>query len=132
MQTFEIRETVIQKAIKLYTLDKDIDTCQYVYCQINDMDNKRFQKVAKALSDPRRFDIFQTIASQEAGRICSGGVCETVSVAQATVSHHLKELTEADLIVSSSEGQFKYFSANQETMNEYIIELQNRLNLKAK
>ena len=96
------------------------------------MDNKRFQKVAKALADPRRFDIFQTIASQEAGRICSGGVCETVSVAQATVSHHLKELTEADLIVPSCEGQFKYFSANQETMNEYISELQNRLNLKKK
>ncbi|MDQ3712900.1 MAG: metalloregulator ArsR/SmtB family transcription factor [Acidobacteriota bacterium] len=96
------------------------------------MDNKQFQKVAKALSDPRRFDIFQTVASSEAGRICSGGVCETVSVAQATVSHHLKELTEADLIVSRSEGQFKYFTANFETMNEYIAELQNRLNLKTK
>lgn len=97
------------------------------------MDDRSFQKVAKALADPRRFDIFQTIASKgDAGRMCSGEVCETVSVAQATVSHHLKELTEADLIVSRSEGQFKFFSANQETMNEYISELQSRLNLKVK
>ena len=95
------------------------------------MDDKGFQKVAKALSDPRRFGILQTIASSEAGRMCSGGVCETVEVAQATVSHHLKELTEADLIVPRSEGQFKYFTANSETMNEYISELQNRLKLKA-
>ena len=96
------------------------------------MDDKRFQKVAKALSDPRRFDIFQTISSNEAGGMCSGGVCETVEVAQATVSHHLKELTEADLVVPHCEGQFKYFTGNQETMNEYIAELQNRLNLKGK
>ncbi len=96
------------------------------------MDDKRFQKVAKALSDPRRFDIFQTISSSETGGMCSGNVCEKMPVAQATVSHHLKELTEADLITPRSEGQFKYFTANQETMNEYISELQNRLKLKTK
>ena len=94
------------------------------------MDDKRFQKVAKALADPRRFDIFQTIATDARGGICSGSVCETVEVAQATVSHHLKELTEADLIVPNSKGQFKFFTANQETMNEYIAELQNRLQIK--
>lgn len=96
------------------------------------MDDKQFQKVAKALSDPRRFYIFQTISTNEEGGMCSGGVCETVEVAQATVSHHLKELTEADLIVSRSEGQFKYFTPNSKTMNEYISELQNRLKLQAK
>jgi len=94
------------------------------------MDDKRFQKVAKALADPRRFDIFQTIATNEAGGICSGGVCETVSVAQATVSHHLKELTEADLITPQCKGQFKFFTANHETMNEYIAELQKRLQVR--
>lgn len=93
------------------------------------MDDKRFQKVAKALSDPRRFGILQTIAASEAGGICSGGVCDTVSVAQATVSHHLKELTEADLIIPNSEGQFKYFSANYETIKEYILDLKVRLKL---
>lgn len=96
------------------------------------MDDKRFQKIAKALSDPRRFDIFQTISSNKSGGMCSGGVCQTVEVAQATVSHHLKELTEADLIVPRSEGQFKYFTANSDTMDEYITELQSRLKLKAK
>lgn len=94
------------------------------------MDDKQFQKVAKALADPRRFGIFQTIAANKAGGMCSGSVCETVAVAQATVSHHLKELTEADLIVPRSEGQFRYFTANFGTVNEYIAELQNRLDLK--
>ena len=92
------------------------------------MDERRFQKVAKALADPRRFGILQTIAASNAGKICSGQVCETVSVAQATVSHHLKELTEADLITPNSEGQFKYFAVNYETINDYINELRIRLN----
>jgi ArsR family transcriptional regulator len=93
------------------------------------MDDRRFQKVAKALADPRRFGILQTIAASNAGKICSGQVCETVSVAQATVSHHLKELTEADLITPNSEGQFKYFAVNYETINEYLTELKFRLKL---
>lgn len=96
------------------------------------MDDKKFQKVAKALADPRRFDIFQTIANNKGGKICSGEVCETVEVAQATVSHHLKELTEADLITPNCQGQFKYFTANHETMSEYIVELQKRLQIKPK
>lgn len=96
------------------------------------MDDKRFQKVAKALSDPRRFGIYQTIVKSDEGGICLGSVCETVSVAQATVSHHLKELTEADLIVAHCEGQFKYFTTNRDTMSQYIEELQSRLNLKEK
>jgi ArsR family transcriptional regulator, arsenate/arsenite/antimonite-responsive transcriptional repressor len=93
------------------------------------MDNKHFQKVAKALADPRRFEIFQRIATAGAEGMCCGAVCEEFPVSQATVSHHLKELTEAGLLDSRSEGQFKYWSANTEIMNEYIFELQNRLQL---
>ncbi len=93
------------------------------------MDNKRFQKIAKALADPRRFEIFQKIATTRAQEMCCGAVCDEFPVSQATVSHHLKELTEAGLLESRSEGQFKYWSANTETMKEYIAELQNRLQL---
>jgi ArsR family transcriptional regulator len=91
------------------------------------MDNRSFQKVAKALADPRRFEIFQKIATKGAEGMCSGAVCEEFPISQATVSHHLKELTEAGLLESRCEGQFKYWSANNEIMNQYIAELQNRL-----
>src|SRR5215471_17020710 len=93
------------------------------------MDDKRFQKVAKALADPRRFDILQKVATTGAEGMCCGAVCDEYSVSQATVSHHLKELTEAGLLESRSEGQFKYWSVNTGTMSEYIAELQNRLQL---
>jgi len=104
-----------------------------IYLTVGDfMDERKFQKVAKALADPRRFGILQTIATSSAEKICSGNICETVSVAQATVSHHLKELTEADLITPNSEGQFKFFSVNYKTINEYVAELKLRLKLEEK
>ena len=93
------------------------------------MNDRRFQKVAKALADPRRFKIFQKISAASAGGMCCGAVCEELPVSQATVSHHLKELTEAGLLETRSAGQFKYWSANIDVMNEYIAELQNRLRL---
>jgi ArsR family transcriptional regulator len=93
------------------------------------MDDRGFQKVAKALADPRRFEIFQKIAAAGSEGMCCGAVCDEFPVSQATVSHHLKELTEAGLLESRSEGQFKYWWANAEIMNEYIAELQNRLRL---
>jgi ArsR family transcriptional regulator, arsenate/arsenite/antimonite-responsive transcriptional repressor len=91
------------------------------------MDNRRFQKVAKALADQRRFEIFQKIAAGGAEGMYYGAVCEDFPVSQATVSHHLKELTEAGLLESRSAGQFKYWSANADVLDEYIAELQNRL-----
>jgi ArsR family transcriptional regulator len=93
------------------------------------MDDKRFQKVAKALADPRRFKMIKKVATAGAEGMCCGAVCDQFPVSQATVSHHLKELTEAGLLESRSEGQYKYWSANTDVMAEYIAELQNRLQL---
>ena len=93
------------------------------------MDDRQFQKVAKALADPRRFKIFEMLAAKNDNGMCCGAVCDEFPVSQATISHHLKELTEADLLVPRSEGQFKFWSVNQETMSEYIAELQKRLKL---
>lgn len=98
-------------------------------CLYKQMDDKKFQKIAKALADRRRFEIFEMLAAKDDNGMCGGAVCDEFPVSQATVSHHLKELTEADLLVPRSEGQFKFWSVNQETMNDYIAELQNRLGL---
>jgi ArsR family transcriptional regulator len=92
------------------------------------MDAAQFQRVAKALADPRRFEILETIAAS-GGEMCCGSVVECFPVAQATVSHHLKELTHAGLIETRTEGQFKYLRARPEVLTEYINELSRRLGL---
>jgi ArsR family transcriptional regulator len=86
----------------------------------------QFQRIAKALSDPRRFEVLEVIAESGCELSC-GAVVERFPVAQATISHHLKELIEAGLVEARSEGQFKYLSARSEVLEEYTSELRRRL-----
>ena len=81
------------------------------------MDNRQLLKVAKALADPTRFGILQTIASSE--EICCGDLADHFQVAQATVSHHLKILLESGLIDIRREGQFNYCRALLGTLDAY-------------
>jgi ArsR family transcriptional regulator len=90
------------------------------------MDAAKFQKVAKALADPRRFEILEVI-SAAGSELCCGAVVECFPVAQATVSHHLKELVDAGLVETRSEGQFKYLRARHDVLAEYVAELQRRI-----
>jgi ArsR family transcriptional regulator len=95
------------------------------------MDDKTFQKIAKALADPRRFEIFQTIAAAKQELSCGAVSEKNCTVSQPTVSHHIKELKEAGLLEVRHEGQSKYLTVNNELMSEYIAELQNKLHLTA-
>jgi ArsR family transcriptional regulator, arsenate/arsenite/antimonite-responsive transcriptional repressor len=95
------------------------------------MDANRFQRIAKALADPRRFEIFEEMAAATDELSC-GRIVSRFPVAQATVSHHLKELTDAGLIEIRPEGQFRYCRARLDVLEEYIQELQSRAGLAKK
>lgn len=90
------------------------------------MDVTQFQRIAKALADPRRFEILEVIASA-GDEMCCGAVVDCFPVAQATVSHHLKELTDAGLVETRAEGQFKLLRARPEVLAAYVSELQRRI-----
>jgi ArsR family transcriptional regulator len=94
------------------------------------MDTNQFQRISKALADPRRFEILEVIAAS--GELCCGDVVDCFPVAQATVSHHLKELTEAGLIDTRSEGQFKYLRARPHVLAEYVEQLNRRVGFQRK
>ena len=85
------------------------------------MDERQLMKVAKALADPTRLNIFRTIASSE--EISCGEIANKFPVAQATVSHHLKILTESGLVNVQRKGQYSYFFAVRNTMDHYCVAL---------
>src|SRR5262245_25826434 len=95
------------------------------------MDPTRFQRIAKALADPRRFEIFEEMAAS-ADEMACGRIVDRFPVTQATISHHLKELSDAGLIEIRPEGQFRYCRACLDVMQEYIEELQRRSGLTRK
>ena len=95
------------------------------------MDAPQFQRIAKALADPRRFEIFEEMASATDELAC-GRIVERFPVSQATISHHLKELADAGLIEIRPEGQFRYCRARLDVLAAYILELERRAGIAKK
>ncbi|HZI41847.1 MAG TPA: metalloregulator ArsR/SmtB family transcription factor [Gemmatimonadaceae bacterium] len=91
------------------------------------IDHERFARIAKALADPRRFQILEEIANcREVG--CQR-LCEQFPVAQPTMSHHLKELARAGLIEPWREGQFAFYRFRDDVLQEYLHALEDRLGM---
>jgi ArsR family transcriptional regulator len=89
------------------------------------LESEQFQRIAKALADPRRFEILQHIAQQ--AEVGCRRLCGCFPVRQATISHHLKELASAGLVESRREGQFVYYRARPDVFEGYMTELRRRM-----
>jgi ArsR family transcriptional regulator len=72
-----------------------------------DVDERATLKIAKALADSTRFQILRAIA--ECAEISCGELAARFPIAQPTVSHHLKVLTECGLVSVRREGQHSFF-----------------------
>jgi ArsR family transcriptional regulator len=81
------------------------------------MDRSRIDKISKALADQTRLRIFEAISAS--GHMNCGQIVSMRGVTPATVSHHLKILSEAGLIACRREGQFVYSQAVSETIAGY-------------
>ncbi|HET7373289.1 MAG TPA: metalloregulator ArsR/SmtB family transcription factor [Gemmatimonadaceae bacterium] len=89
------------------------------------METEQFQRIAKALADPRRFEILEHIARQ--GEVGCQRLCGCFPVRQATISHHLKELASAGLVESRRDGQFVYYRTRPAVLEGYMAELRRRM-----
>lgn len=74
-------------------------------------------RVARALGDPTRFDLLRRIC--ERGEMCCRDLTSLFRVSQATISHHLRILSEAGLVTSRRAGQFSYFRVRPEGLRAY-------------
>ena len=63
-----------------------------------------------ALSDPTRLRLLNLLASAETGEISACDFVEPMGKSQPTVSHHLRTLTEAGLIVGDKRGRWIWYS----------------------
>jgi len=75
------------------------------------------EKVSKALADETRLRIFQAISASD--QMNCGEIVSLRGVTPATVSHHLKILSEAGLITCRREGQFVYSQAVPQAIVAY-------------
>ena len=71
--------------------------------------------VFKALGDPARVKILSVLAASQ-GEVCACEFVPALGLSQATVSHHLKKLTDAGLLEREQRGKWAFFSLNAEAL----------------
>jgi ArsR family transcriptional regulator len=78
------------------------------------IDAERLARMLKALGNPVRFQIVQTLAKKQ---VCiTQEIVATTPLAQSTVSQHLKVLREAGLIHGEIEGPATCYCLNPEAV----------------
>lgn len=86
---------------------------------------RQFEAIAKAVADPRRMALLESIAS--AREFSCQSLCKQSGVTKATVSHHVKELLGAGLISERRAGQYAFYEVRREILAAYAAELMRRV-----
>jgi ArsR family transcriptional regulator len=87
------------------------------------MNPKKAEKISKALSDPNRLQILKEIKKQKDCLYCVE-INDIIDLAQPSICHHLKQLTDTELILSEKEGRNVKYKLNNKVIDEYIQFLQ--------
>ncbi|RTL57028.1 MAG: transcriptional regulator [Rhodocyclaceae bacterium] len=73
-----------------------------------------------ALAQSSRLAIFRLLVEAGPEGLAVGAIGEALEITPATLSFHLKNLTQAGLLLARQEGRFIYYSANYGAMDELI------------
>jgi ArsR family transcriptional regulator, arsenate/arsenite/antimonite-responsive transcriptional repressor len=85
------------------------------------MKKRQVQKVARVLSDPRRFEILKRIAERESAACAE--LRDEFPITAATLSHHLKELESCGLVEMERRGKFIDVTFQRPAWDAYLKEL---------
>ena len=88
-------------------------------------DIKKIERASKALSDPYRIMMLEAIKKQSDWMQCSA-IVSMFDLAQSTVSHHMKQLIDAELVIVEKEGRQTKYRINQEGLS-VVVNFLNKL-----
>ena len=88
-------------------------------------DEDEVVRMLRALGDARRFRMVREVAA--AGELSCGELGSRFALSQPTISHHLKILLDAGLVVARPAGQHHYLSVDRERLRQLAGLLPERL-----
>lgn len=77
-------------------------------------------KMLSALAQESRLAIFRLLVEQGPEGLPVGTIGEALSIPNATLSFHLKELLHAGLVTSQQSGRFVYYAPVIDAMNDLV------------
>lgn len=84
------------------------------------METKSAIPLLSALAQETRLSVFRLLVEQGPDGLPAGQIAERLDISPATLSFHLKELTNAGLTQSRQEGRFIFYAANYAAMDGLI------------
>ncbi len=92
-------------------------------------------KIAKALSDPIRYEILKFLVRRDAepgaelvSNCCSGlcncDIMQVFGLIQSRVSYHMRELVDAQLVIEEQRGKWKYYYPNYQILKDYVKQIE--------
>lgn len=84
------------------------------------METKQVIKALSALAQESRLAMFRLLVEAGPTGMAAGKVGETLDIPAATLSFHLKELSNAELLMSRQEGRFVIYAVNYPAMTELM------------
>lgn len=84
------------------------------------METKTIVTALAALAQDSRLAIFRLLVQTGPDGLAAGKISEALGIAPSSLSFHMKELSFANLLVSTQQGRSIIYSANFQAMNDLI------------
>ena len=91
--------------------------------QLVALSEDQVQLIARALADPRRYEILKKIVSNGVASTACTAMRECIDISPATLSHHMRELELAGLVKAEKDGKFVSYTPQPQVLTAFFDRL---------